>query len=111
MRRIVLGLTITTIQELPPQRPAHRDLGSLCRGHQQRLRPLVLWSYVPLIKCPSLVVHGADGIPQSLESLEGCQAPSWASRSILASARRSTLELANVGTSDASRTRITRGTL
>jgi len=28
-----------------------------------------LWSYVSLIQCPSLVVHGTESIPQSFESL------------------------------------------
>ncbi len=36
--------------------------------HMARRREL-LWSYVPRIKCPSLVVHGADSVPQSFESL------------------------------------------
>jgi pimeloyl-ACP methyl ester carboxylesterase len=30
----------------------------------------MLWSYVPRIKCPSLVVHGADSVPQSFENLK-----------------------------------------
>jgi pimeloyl-ACP methyl ester carboxylesterase len=37
--------------------------------HMARRREM-LWSYVPRIECPSLVVHGADSVPQSFENLE-----------------------------------------
>jgi pimeloyl-ACP methyl ester carboxylesterase len=37
--------------------------------HMARRREM-LWSCVPNIKCPSLVVHGADSVPQTFENLE-----------------------------------------
>ena len=51
-------------REKPPPMTAEETA-----AHMARRREL-LWSYVPLIKCPSLVVHGADSVPQSFESLE-----------------------------------------
>ena len=38
-------------------------------AHMARRRE-TLWSYVPRIRCPSLVVHGADSVPQSFENLD-----------------------------------------
>jgi pimeloyl-ACP methyl ester carboxylesterase len=49
-------------------RPAQMTAKQLA-AHMARRRE-ILWSYVPHIKCRSLVVHGADSVPQSFENLE-----------------------------------------
>ena len=49
-------------------RPAPMS-GQQAAEHLARRRE-TLWSYVPRIECPSLVVHGADSVPQSFENLE-----------------------------------------
>ena len=51
-------------REKPAQLSADKVAAHLARRRE------LLWSYVPLIKCPSLVVHGADSVAQSLENLE-----------------------------------------
>ena len=51
-------------RDKPPQMTADKTAAYMARRRE------LLWSYVPLIKCPSLVVHGADSAPQSFENLE-----------------------------------------
>jgi esterase len=51
-------------RDRPAQMTAERADAHLARRRE------TLWSYVPRIKCPSLVVHGADSVPQSFENLE-----------------------------------------
>jgi len=51
-------------RDRPSPMPAEQVAAQMARRRE------ILWSYVPNIECPSLVVHGADSVPQSFENLQ-----------------------------------------
>jgi esterase len=52
------------LRELPPARSAEETAAYMTRRRE------TLWSLVPNIRCPSLVVHAANSLPQTRENLE-----------------------------------------